>query len=281
VEERRRVGNLAYERRGSDGPGDRPTVVLVHGIPGCSRGWHAVADLLAPDCDVLVPDLLGFGDSARPRDLAALHAEAQADALACLLDELRLRAVTLVGHDFGGPTGVLLAARRPDLVGALAVFAGNMFTDTPIPPPLNTVTWPLVGRLTSPLLFSRPSLAMVLRTGTGVPKPRLDIACALGDAGQTRAIRTIFHGSLTRLAELYRPVEDALARVEAPTVVGWGSRDPFFPVAQGQRTADALRARFLVYEGAGHSLPEERPAEVAATIRELVTTRGGARKRRA
>ena len=50
---------LRYVRRGSGAP-----VVLLHGWPGCWWDQHRVLELL-DDCDVIVPDLRGFGGSDR------------------------------------------------------------------------------------------------------------------------------------------------------------------------------------------------------------------------
>lgn len=266
----RSQSGLAYQRVGHG-----PPVVLIHGIPGSSASWHAVRDLLAPDHEVLTLDLLGFGSSARPTELSELHATAQAAALAHLLDELGHGAVTVAGHDFGGPVALLLAEERPDLVARLALLATNAFTDTPVPFPLSTTKLPLVGRLAAAVLFSAPSLRLMLRTGVGQPPVPLDAAAHLGDRDQQHAIRTLFEGSLRHLPELYAPVERALAALHVPAHVAWGERDPFFDVAQGQRTAAALGATFELLPGAGHFLPEERPHQVAAAIRSLVTTRTG------
>lgn len=175
----------------------------------------------------------------------------------------------VAGHDFGGPVALLLARSRPDLVTHLALFSTNAFTDTPVPFPLSTINTPLVGRLAASVLFSTPSLWLMLRSGTGRPRTHLNVAAHLGDWRQQSAIRTIFEGSLRHLAELYAPVEDALETVRVPAHVGWGARDPFFTVEQGRRTATALRAAFELLPEAGHFLPEERPVEVAAAIRSL------------
>jgi pimeloyl-ACP methyl ester carboxylesterase len=261
---------LGYQRRGQG-----PPVVLLHGIPGSSASWHAVRDLLAADHDVVIPDLLGFGASDRPRGLRQLHATAQASAVERLLDELGCGQATVAGHDFGGPVAVLLARSRPDLVARLALFATNAFTDTPVPFPLSTIKLPLVGRLAAAMLFATPSLRLMLRVGVGQPRVRLDAAAYMGDEGQQHAIGTIFAGSLRHLSELYAPVEAALGALHVPTHVGWGDRDPFFSVEQGRRTATALNATFELLPQAGHFLPEERPTEVAAAIRSLVTTRTG------
>jgi pimeloyl-ACP methyl ester carboxylesterase len=261
---------LGYQRHGQG-----PRVVLLHGIPGSSVSWNAVRGRLAPDHDVVIPDLLGFGGSDRPRGLRQLHTTAQAAAVEVLLDELRCNEVTVVGHDFGGPVALLLARSRPDLVARLALFATNAFTDTPVPFPLSTIRLPLVGRLAAATLLSTPSLRWMLRAGVGEPRVRLDAAAHLGDRNQRHAIRTIFDGSLRYMTELYAPVEAALGALRTPAHVGWGDRDPFFSVEQGQRTATALNATFQLLPGAGHFLPVERPTEVARAIRSLVTVPTG------
>ena len=91
----------------------------------------------------------------------------QAEALSDALGDLGVTEATVVGHDFGGPVALSLTAYRPDLIIGLGLLATNTFRDTPIPIPLSLVTWPVVGRVMAPALFSRASLAMMLGTGTG------------------------------------------------------------------------------------------------------------------
>lgn len=108
---------------------------------------------------------------------------------------------------------------------------------------------------------------MMVRRGSGPGAPRPEMARYLGDRGQAASVRRIFTASLRHLAELYGPVEDALGGIAAPTLVGWGDHDPFFSVDQGRRTARAVPgAELRIYHGAGHFLPEERPAELAGDI---------------
>ena len=261
---------MAYQRRAGQGA----PVVLVHGIPGAALAWQPVVDALPGTVEVVVPDLLGFGESAVPARLAldTVGAAAQSRAVEGLLDELGLQGVVLVGHDFGGPVSILLAHRRPDLVARLVVLSANAFPDTPVPFPLSLTTRPLVGGLAGRVLFSRPSLLMVLRQGVGSGPPP-DAATHLGHRQQRRAIAAIFSGALRQLSEQYAPVEAALRGLSLPVVVGWGDRDPFFPATQGRRTAEAAGARLRVFPGAGHFLPHERPVDVAQEI-ELVLADG-------
>ncbi|MDH5278903.1 MAG: alpha/beta hydrolase, partial [Actinomycetota bacterium] len=258
---------IAYRRRGAGGA----SLVLLHGIPGSAASWEATTAQLSDDLDVIVPDLLGFGASARPMSLDELHVAAQAEALDRLLDELGVTSVTVVGHDFGGPVAVALSARRPEVVAALGLAATNVFTDTPIPFPLSTVNWPAVGSLSRRALFAPMALRMMLRQGVGAGCGPIDPAAHLGDRAQQQAISTIFAGSLTHLEALYGPVEAHLPHLEIPVFVGWGDHDPFFPLEQGERVARATHAELRIYPGAGHFLPHERPGELATDIASLMS----------
>lgn len=254
---------MAYRRSGSG-----PTVVLLHGIPGQGRSWDPVRAALDGAVDVVVPDLIGFGESHRPSrpTIENVGPAAQAASVAALLDRLAVRQATVVGHDFGAPVAALLAAMRPDRVGAVSLLAGNMFPDTPIPFPLSLSTVPVIGGFFSHLLFAPPSLHLMLHQGTGPGSARPDPAVYLGDRDQRRTIAAIFSGALRHLAELYAPVATALGALQVPVLVGWGDRDPFFPLEQGQRTAAVAKGRLHVFREAGHFLPHERPAEVAGEI---------------
>lgn len=262
----RASNGMAYRRAGTG-----PTVVLLHGIPGQGRAWDQVQAAFDGGFDVVVPDLIGFGDSHRPAGptIDNVGPAAQAAGVATLLDELGVSHATVVGHDFGAPVSVLLAATRPELVAGVSILAGNTFPDTPIPFPLSLTTVPVVGAVFSRLLFSAPSLRLMIRQGTGPGGAPPDADVYLGDRGQRRAIATIFSGALTGLAELYSPVAAALEDLQVPVLVGWGEHDPFFPLEQGERTAGFADARLHVFRGAGHFLPHERPDEVARQISTL------------
>jgi pimeloyl-ACP methyl ester carboxylesterase len=258
---------IGYHRAGQG-----PTVLLLHGIPGSAHSWEGVAASLPAELDVIVPDLLGFGASERPTRFEALHAAGQAAAIEELLTELAIPRATVIGHDFGGPVALALARRRPTLTQALGLLATNVFPDAPIPFPLSTILWPAVGGVARRALLSKTSFKMMLKRGVGKGITPPDASTCIGDRQQQHAIATIFAGSLTHLQELYGPLAEQLHAMDLPALVGWGDQDPFFTVVQGERTAQAARTTIRRYPGAGHFLPHERPAEVAADILKLVTT---------
>ena len=256
---------VSYHRTGRG-----PAVLLLHGIPGSAHSWEMVAATLPSELDVVIPDLLGFGGSERPTRFDALHAAGQAAAIEELMADLAIPRATVIGHDFGGPVALALARRRPSLIEALGLLATNVFPDTPIPFPLSTILWPGIGGVARRALFSKASLKMMLRRGVGKGSAAPDASTYIGDGAQQQAIATIFAGSLTHLEELNEPFAEQLHAMDVPTFVGWGDQDPFFSVAQGERTAHAARTELRLYPGAGHFLPHERAAEVAADIISLI-----------
>lgn len=261
------AGTMAWRTEGVG-----PAVLLVHGIPGAGAAWDAVADgLTAGGSRVLVPDLLGFGDSDRPTGAGALWVDAQAVAIREGLDQMEVGEVVLVGHDYGVPTAITLAQQLGDRVAGMVLAAGNVFTDTPIPVPLQALTLPLVGQQLARVALSGLALRMMLRAGVGRPRVQLDPAVHVGDRSQQHAIRTIFTTALRELSTRYAAVEDALPTLDVPVRVLWGDRDPFFPVEQGRRVAAAIPGATLeVLAAAGHFLPAERPEQLVAAVDDVL-----------
>ncbi len=108
---------LAYDRVGSG-----PAVVLLHGWPGDRTDYRDLVPLL-PGCEVVVPDLRGFGRSDKHvADPAEQYSgPAQARSVAELITSLGLTPAVVVGYDIGSRIAQALARARPDLVRALVI----------------------------------------------------------------------------------------------------------------------------------------------------------------
>lgn len=102
-------GEIAYQRFGSG-----PPLVLVHGTPWSSFCWRHLIPTLASQYEVVVYDLLGYGESAKGAGLD-VSLGVQNQVLGALLDHLAFRQPRIIGHDFGGTTVLrsrLLDGRR-------------------------------------------------------------------------------------------------------------------------------------------------------------------------
>lgn len=197
-----------------------------------------------------------------------------------LLDELGLERVHLVGFDFGGPTAVLLSRALPERVGSLTVAATNLFADTPVPLMLRAARVPGIGAGLMRVMLGRTGQRMLWRVAAGDRKafPRAAYERHLTNRATVRSTRQIFAASMRDMAGLYGPVAAALNQIRVPALVVWGTSDPFFAVAVGERTAAALTgARFVTLPGCGHFVPEERPVELARAIAELLRDAGSER----
>ena len=87
-------------------------LLLVHGWPQHWYQWRGVIQRLADTRRVIVPDLRGFGWTDAPP--GPVEPDVFVTDLIALLDTLGIEQTDLVGHDWGGFTSLLLAARHPE-----------------------------------------------------------------------------------------------------------------------------------------------------------------------
>src|SRR5262245_8105949 len=111
--------------------GDGPPVVFLHGEPTWSYLWrHVLVPVRDAGFRCVAPDMAGFGRSDKPTDLAWYTYDRHTELFAGLLDDLDLRDVTLVVHDWGGPIGLRVAVERPERITRLVITDTGVFTGT-------------------------------------------------------------------------------------------------------------------------------------------------------
>jgi haloacetate dehalogenase len=105
-----------------------PPVLLLHGYPETHVMWRRVAEHLAAEFSLVIPDLRGYGDSTKPAPAAtpeldhAQHSKrAMAGDMATLMRSLGHERFAVVGHDRGGRVAHRLALDHPERVTRLAV----------------------------------------------------------------------------------------------------------------------------------------------------------------
>jgi soluble epoxide hydrolase / lipid-phosphate phosphatase len=79
----------------------KPTFLLLHGYPSSSHDWrHQIAGLRKAGCGVIVPDLLGYGDTDKPTDLNAYRMRTMCMHMAEILDCENVHRAVAVAHDW-------------------------------------------------------------------------------------------------------------------------------------------------------------------------------------
>lgn len=108
----------------------QPTVLLLHGFPSSRGDWHDQVDHLSTaGFGVLVPDLIGYGDSDKPVDVQAYRLKAFSGHLDAIIGEESLGTVVGVGHDWGVNVLSAAAVYHPERFEKLA------FLSVPYNPP--------------------------------------------------------------------------------------------------------------------------------------------------
>jgi N-formylmaleamate deformylase len=105
---------LFYTRTG----GDKPAIVLAHGITDNGLCWHQFANDLENDYDLILYDAYGHGKSSRidPDKRFDL-----AEDLHDLIDALKLEKPGVIGHSMGAATAVSFASAYPEMLSALVL----------------------------------------------------------------------------------------------------------------------------------------------------------------
>ncbi|MFN8396957.1 MAG: alpha/beta fold hydrolase [Bacteroidia bacterium] len=95
--------------------GSGPLILFVHGTPTWSYLYRQQIVALSREFRCVAIDHIGFGMSDKPKD-APYSPEWHSRSLEQFVDALGLQDFTLVVHDFGGPIGLSMAIRRPEIV---------------------------------------------------------------------------------------------------------------------------------------------------------------------
>ena len=250
------------------GPESEATpVVLLHGLNNSSRSWSYVAPLLAKDRRVLMLDLPGHGESARPNVGYAL--DWYAHIVALWLQSVGLERCDVIGHSFGGGVAQMLLLECPERIRRLVlVAAGGLGKEVGFW--LRLASLPLVVEH-----FGQPFMAL----GTQLAflsirhsVPRADIA-QLGKFNAQSGSARAFARTVRDVVNLRGQRRNFFKRVsevkQLPAVlVVWGDRDKLIPIEQGRAFSTMLQGSvFKAFEGAGHYLHNEQPEAFARVVR--------------
>ena len=106
-------GNSIFVHASGKAKQDGDGVLIVHGFPGSSKDWSGVVSRVAERTRVVVPDMLGYGQSDKPVD-GNYSIFKSADMFEAIAKEEGLRNVVLVIHDLGQTVGAELMMRQEE-----------------------------------------------------------------------------------------------------------------------------------------------------------------------
>ncbi|MGV0718336.1 alpha/beta hydrolase [Mycolicibacterium sp. XJ662] len=241
------------------GPADGVPVVLIHGFFLTSAMWWEQVAGLASDFTVYTLDMLGQpGASIQSKTMFAPADCAR--SIDEVLEGLRLRAVHLVGHSYGGWLATHTAARAP----------GRLATVTLVDPASTVARTSATFWRSLALIMSRPRSVRAGRAaawiaGHPAPGSSIDMLARLFTAGFAAFAPPV------RTPALRFPSDRLLRSVSIPVQVllaGNTVHDSEKGIRRMQSVVPAWR--YHLWPNASHALPIEIPDEINACIRQFV-----------
>ena len=266
---------VSYRTAGDGGP----VVLLIHGIVGCAEQWDQVVPLLAERYTVVAPDLLGHGQSAKPRGDYSLGAYAA--SVRDLLVALGHRRATVVGHSLGGGVAMQFAYEYPPFAERLVlVSSGGLGRE--VHPLLRAATLP-GSELVLPLIAHQRFHGVGAAVGQALDRLGLragpdlaEMARGYGSLADADARRAFIH-SLRAVLDITGQRVSAADRLYLaallPSLIIWGSRDPLIPIEHATVAHRGLPdSRLEVFEDVGHFPQLQDPVRFAHTLTDFIET---------
>jgi pimeloyl-ACP methyl ester carboxylesterase len=261
---------------GGEPRGGRPVLVLIHGVAGSSVTWEAVLPALARRYTVVAPDLLGHGQSDKPRHDYSLGA--YANMVRDLMIAFGIDRATIVGHSFGGGVALQFAYQHPSRCERLVLEASGGLGPE-ISWIFRALTVPGVEYL-MPLIF--PSFIRIAGDAVGHGMYRLGVR-APNVAQSWRAYaeltkaenRHAFLNTLRSVINMSGQTVSAHDRLYlaawVPTLIVWGQRDRIIPVEHATAAHEAMASsRLVIFERVGHVPHAERPSHFVDAVIDFV-----------
>jgi pimeloyl-ACP methyl ester carboxylesterase len=257
--------------------GNGPVILLIHGITGDSRQWNDVIPQLADRFTVLAPDLLGHGQSDKPRGDYSLGAYAA--SLRDLLIVLGHRRATVVGHSLGGGIAMQFSYEYPVFCERLVlVDSGGLGKE--VHPLLRASALPGADLVLPLLAHSRvhrvgEAIGQVLgRLGLELGHDLAEMTRGYASLSDAEARRAFLH-TVRAVIDLGGQRVDATDRLYLaqmiPTMIVWGRRDPLIPVEHAAVAHRGIPAsRLEILDDAAHFPHVKKPVHVARLLIDFI-----------
>jgi pimeloyl-ACP methyl ester carboxylesterase len=262
-------GNVAYRETGSG-----PTAVFVHGVFLNGHLWDPLIGRLAGIRRCIAVDILAHG-ATNARSDQDLSFDAQAAMLAAFCDAMELDRVDVIANDSGGGIAQIFAARHPERIRSLVLTDCDTHDNWPPKQaePLHKLAkeggvGPVGRRMLEDVTFARASFAVGFEHPDRLSAEdfRTWLDPLFKTPASTRNLERFIASFDNRQTVVIEPL---LRKLEAPTLIVWGTSDVFFPVKWAYWLRGTIPgARDVIeLEGAKLFFPWERPDEFATALR--------------
>ena len=251
-------------------------MVLLHGIAGTSSTWDAVIPRLAEHYDVLAPDLLGHGESAKPHGDYSLGA--YANVVRDLLEALGMGRATIVGHSLGGGIAMQFAyqfierCERLVLVssGGLGREVHPLLRAATLPGAEAVLPWLSTAGSRGVGALVRGMSRLGIRAGPDLDETWRSFVSLEEPAARRAFIQTV-RGVMDHRGQRVSANERLYLAEGLPTLIVWGEKDPLIPVRHAREAHERMAgSRLEIFPDAGHFPYRDDPERFAAVLIDFI-----------
>jgi pimeloyl-ACP methyl ester carboxylesterase len=255
--------------------GEGETLLFLHGNPSWSFQWRDLIRGLRGSYRCVALDYPGFGLSGAPAGFRFTPRE-QSLIVEAFVDRLGLRDVTLVMQDWGGPIGLGLAGRRPELVRR--VILGSTWawqTDTSVPRGKFSL---IAGGPIGEFLQMNFNGFAVLGVKNGIvrtlPPDVADLYSCPFRPLDRRGIAAFYPGQINAASAYFAEVEAGLPRLaDKPALIFWALQDLGFPRSDLARFEQAFpNHKTIEFPNANHFFFEDEADAMIPAIRAFMSS---------
>lgn len=253
--------SITYYRSGKG-----ETVLFVHGITTYSFIWRNIVPYFEKNYDVIVIDLLGSGNSAKPlNEDFSLKRQAFLIHEFCVKNEIT--KMHLVGHDVGGGVTQIFAVNFPELLYDMTLINSVAYNFWPVQP-IVAMRTPIVRQLAMATL-DLGMFKLIVKRGLYHKNQLSDelmsffwkpMKTTVGRKGFLHFAKCLDNKNLT-------DIEEELRNLKVPTLIIRGDADVYLSAAISEKlNSEIPNSKLVKIETGGHFIQEDEPEKVALSI---------------
>lgn len=225
--------NIYYEIEGDGNP-----ILLFHGWGGNSYSLYPIGSLLKDSYKVIYLDFPGFGKSDIPKK--SLNGEDYKNIILKLIDFLKLKEYSIIGHSFGGRVGIRIAVeRKNDLKGLILIDSAGIRDKKSLKQRIREKSFKILKRL-------------FLKATKGKTRDKIISSLQnLFGSKDYKSVNGVMRETLVKIVN--EDLLPLLKEIETKTLIIWGEFDKELPLRHGLIMKENIKnSNLVVIKNGGH-----------------------------
>jgi pimeloyl-ACP methyl ester carboxylesterase len=266
IDENNMNNDLFYKTEGEGQP-----IILLHGFGADLHTWDLIKNELSKNKKVYTIDLLGHGESPKPKD-GNYALSNQAELINDFILKNKLRNVILVGHSMGGAIALILAINHQETI--FKCIDKIILIDSPaykqnFPFFINLLRIPVLNIALTNILPNKMQTMFVLKE-VFYDESKIDknlYARYSSNLSKVGAKNALIETSKAITPNNINEIINGYIRLTTKTLIIWGEKDTVVPLHIAKRLhSDLKNSKLKIIKECGHAPQEEKPNEVIEAI---------------